>query len=285
MAVIKIGQGEIEKIVSGVTRVARAKTLRPVAAPYGQQGLVVQMNPINGLTPKGVFQHEQPFVFQVPPQDGFGEDGSFPHEDYVTLGDGTHSTAGSGPALRTVTYSTLFLDWQPPWSVVQKEGWNPDPQEMVGELRKIKNSGRPFHLLVHQSGRPGKYDVDYVATLRSLHWELRSGEDDAVYVTVGFSEFRAPNIERFLVGAAHHAALPAKLAVKTLRDDRNTLAKMARLYYGDPSKWTLIAAANGLSNMQPNRVLTPKNTSRATITVPVPRATKKPTAASQKRVQ
>lgn len=281
MTVEKRFIGNVEAVLAPATALKTVpkipKSKAPTAAPYGEHGLVVKMVPVPGLTPKGIFTNEQPFTFQVPPLDSFGEEGDHPFDDWQPLGLGQQTFKAPGPSLRTVSYSTMFLDWQPVWSVLAKPDWTPNPQAFVRQLAKIRSSGQPFHLLVYSSSTPNaKYEVDYAATLRQFHWELRAGEDDAYYVTVSFVEHRAPGVEEFLSGAAQHPALPAKLTIRTLPPERATLSNLARFYYGDPSKWKVIAAANGLSKLVPSARLTPGNTGRATITVPKLKVAKKP---------
>jgi hypothetical protein len=281
MTLIKSNAGLIEQVAdiaaAGVwkTTPKALKGQRP-AAPYGVHGVVVTMKPIPGLTPKDLFKSELPFVFQVPPTDTFGDDDQRVHDDYMTVGDGEHSSPASGPSLRTLSFTTLFLDWQPTWSVLKKAGWTPDPKAMVAELRRISRSGRPFHLLAHRLEDSGSYDVNYAATLRDVHWEMQAGEDDALYITVNFTEFRMANIDQFLAGSVNHPALPVRLTVRTLPANRNTLAKLATFYYGDSSKWNVIAAKNGLTKVSQNTVLTAKVAQRATITVGLLPAKKPP---------
>lgn len=275
MTVEKRGVGLVERFsvppgltLTPPTTATATKSARPGHA--SGQGLIVEMAPIPSVTPQGIFLNEQPLVFQCPPLDSFGEDGGMTFDDYRTVNDGTHSMPSSGPDLKTISFTTLFVDWQPDWSMLKQRGWSPDPQAFVNEMKRIRDAGKPFRLLAHQSNFRNKYEVDWPATLRSVRWEMRGGEEDAYYVTVSFSEYRQPGIQKFLVAPQHHPSLPAKLPVKKLPANRNTLAEMARFYYGDPSKWKQIAATNGIKNVSPNTKITTKNVhSRSTITVPV----------------
>lgn len=268
MAVEKARTGQVTPFTSVADFTPRGRKDRP-HTPYGERGLNVWLRPIPGVSDPRQFPHNKTFAFQVPPLDVFGLDGDAPHDDYMTIGDGEHSSPGSGPNLRTLSYNTLFVDYQANWSLLHHANWVPDPQEYIADLGRIRTLRKPFHLLVHQSNLRDKYDVDMAATLRSVHWEIRHGENDAYYVTVSFKEFRSPDIQEFLVGAAHHPHLPARIPVARIPANRNTLAKMARFYYGDPSKWRSIAAANGIRNVTSNTVLTAKNVHKTAVSVPV----------------
>jgi hypothetical protein len=253
---------------------------RPVA-PYGRHGVNVWLQPIPGLTPPGIFGGKSPghplgapFQFQCPPLDTLGEDGSANHNDYSTVSSGQHSSF-VGRDLRTVQLQTLFVDWQPSWSLIHDANWRPNPRKAVDELCRIRDRGKPFHLLAHQPGLNDVYDINYAATLRSVHWEARAGEIDGYYVTLQFSEFTTPHINEFLAGSRHHPHLPASMTVAHLPANRNTLAKMAKFYYGDPSKARLIATKNGITNIGNNTVITPKNVATKKITVPVVNKTAK----------
>lgn len=281
---IKKAQGAVEALdlPSAAVAAREARIRNSKTAPHvlpSRQGITVTLRPIPGISSTKAFPNGQPFQFQVPPIDVFGEDGDFPHNDQPTVGNGEVSSPGSGPDLRTVSYSTMFLDWQPEWSSVKKAGWTPDPQRFIRSLKTIKDEGRPFHLLANQAVLRDSYDIDYAATLRSLHWELRSGEDDGYYVTVSFKEFRSQQIQVYLVGAAQHHDLPAAISIAGIATNVNTLSKLATKYYGDPSKFRIIASYNGLSKMlnQPNTVLTLSNVGRPKIIVPAATANKLPT--------
>lgn len=242
--------------------------------PYGRRGLYVLLTPIKGLTGPGVFPSNKPFAFQCPPMNEFGESGGYNHSDYETISAGEHTTP-IGPQLRTVQFDTLFLDWEPEWALVhdavrnEKDQFAPfDAQKAVKRLCQIRDHGKPFHLIAHQTNAQARFEVDYAATLRQVDWKIVAGEVDAYYVTVSFKEFRTPDIQEFLVGSKHHPHVPASLIVKDLPTNRNTLVKLAKFYYGDPSRWKVIAARNSMPLHAPNRVLTPKLVRKTRIFVP-----------------
>lgn len=241
---------------------------------YGTRGIYVLMRPVKGLTPSGVFPKNHPFAFQCPPMNEFGESGAYNHADYETIAAGEHTTS-LGRQLRTVSFETIFLDWEPEWSLVHTKVKDPDQtgrypaQAAIKDLCRIRDRGKPFHLMAHQSNWQAKFEVDYAATLRQVDWKVVAGETDSYYVTVSFKEFSTPNIQEFLVGRNQHPRLPASLLVAKLPKNRNTLAKLAKFYYGDPSRWKVIAAKNGLAKVPPNAVLTRKLVHKTRITVPV----------------
>lgn len=247
---------------------------------YGKRGIYVIMSPIPGLTPPDVFPGNKSFAFQCPPMDSFPEDSAFNHSDYNTVTAGEHSQP-VGRALRTVSFKTIFLDWEPEWSLVHDSDGAYPAQKAKQNLYAIMNRGAPLHLRAHQSNFQDAYEVDYAATIRSIHWEIVAGEVDCYYVTISFKEFSSPDIQEFLTETSGHAKLPVALTVNNLPTGRNTLAKLAKFYYGDPSAWKLIAAANGLTHVAQNVVLSNRIIGRTKITVPVRKVTKK--AKGQKR--
>lgn len=257
--------------VPGATFIPRRHQDRP-RSKYGRRGIYVEMHPIKGLTPAGVFPKGKPFAFQCPPMDTFGEDGSHAFTDYNVLSKTQHSQA-VGKQLRTVQFQTIFLDWEPIWAVARDGSGTYPAQQSVKDLCAIRDHGKPFHLRAHQSNFQDKYDVDYAATLRSVSWNMQ--EPDCYYVTVQFSEFSSPDIQEFLAGSTTHPHLPASLVVARLPTATNTLAKMAKVYYGDPSKWKVIAAKNGLTSVSANTTLSKRNVQSTRITVPALRAATK----------
>lgn len=259
---------------TAVSFLPTARRQRPVT-PYGRRGLYVVMAPITDLTPAGVFPGEQPFVFQCPPMNEFGETGAYNHQDYDTISSGQH-TQSLGRQLRTVQFDTIFLDWQPEFSFAHDTSGVYPAQQAVKDLCTIRDHGKPFHLLAHQSNAQEKYEIDYAATLRQVSWKIQAGEVDAYYVTVQFTEFSTPDIREMIAGSSGNAGLPASLPVASLPTNRNTTAKMAKYYYGDPTKWRIIAARNGITSISQNTVITSRNTGRARITVPALSTVTKP---------
>lgn len=271
MTVVKTSIGIIEGPWSEHTNlnptqyfVPHREKQRP-ASKYGTRGIHVVMRPIKGLTPNGVFPQNKWFAFQCPPMNEFGEDGTHDFQDYNVIGREQHSQE-IGRGLRTVQFQTIFLDWEPVWSVAGDRSGGYPAQAAVQDLCKIRDHGQPFHLTAHQPHRD-RYEVDWAATLRSVSWNVPAGEDDAYYVTVQFSEYSTPDIQEFLAEAAVNPRTPTSLAVARLGSNENTLAKLAKLYYGDPARWRVIASANGL-NVAPNVELTKKRVRSTQIAIP-----------------
>lgn len=251
----------------------RRKNERPHAR-YGKRGIYVVLAPVKGLTPNGVFRNNKPFAFQCPPMNEFGEGGGYNHQDYQTVGAGEH-TSSVGRQLRTCQFDTIFMDSEPEFALAHDGSGRYPAQRALKDLCAIRDHGKPFHLIVHQSNFQGGYEIDYAATLRSVSWHV--SEPDAYYVTVAFTEFSTPDIQEFLAGSNVNPKLPASLPVKNLPSNRNTMAKMAKFYYGDPSKWRVIAAKNGLTNVAMNTTIRPEITARVRVTVPVLKQTRKST--------
>lgn len=251
----------------------RGKTEKRPHSVYGPRGMSVIMRPIKGVTAKGVFEDEKPFKFQTSPIETFAEDGTFQWNDYNTVGAGQHSTA-LGRSLQTIQFDTVFVDWQPHWTLIHDSNWHPNPRKMVDELKAIRDSGKAFLLLATQADQSG-YDVNYPATLRTVHWELRAGEVDAYYVTVSFTEFVSPDIKKYIAASAS-SKLPASLPIAQVMASSATLASLAKQFYGDPTKANVIAAANGLPKLPHNDLITEARSGLKKILIP--RLASKPTA-------
>ena len=266
-----IDQAQLDPLGSTASFIPRRKKERPHAR-YGKRGIYVVMSPIKGLTPSGVFPGEKAFAFQCPPMNQFGEDGSVNFDDYDTVGKEQHSQ-GLSRALRTVAFDTIFCDYEPEFALAHDGSGVYPAQRALKDLCAIRDARSPFHLVAHQSNYQSDFEVDYAATLRSVSWNMQ--EPDAYYVSVSFTEFSTPDIQEFIAGSRHHPHLPASLPVARIPSNRNTLAKIAKFYYGDPSKWRVVAAANGMSKLAPSVVIGPTVTKRKQIVVPVLKTTKK----------
>ena len=230
-----------------------------------REGMYVKMAPIHGLTPSGIFPGNDAFHFQCPPLNQFAESGDFNFQDYDTVDAGQHSQR-VGRQLRTIAMDTIFVDWDPNWALAGDDSGTYPAQRAVKVLCKIRNAGVPFHLTVFRAAEDD-FEVDYAATLRNVTWTIQSGENDAYYVAVTFTEFSTPDIIEYL--AKSHPKLPVTLVVANLSADRNTEHKLARFYYGDPTKARVIAVFNKITGIPYSEVLTDKNVGKRKITVPV----------------
>lgn len=243
-------------------------------------GLVVVLSRVEGFTQKGLLS--EPFYFQCAPLETMPRDMAWQWTDYLTLGTGYHSQPNA-PNLESWSFDTLMVDDD--WGLWFTQTKKRDLLGMVRELKKLGDSMTPFQL---QFGNPqlwGEWDVVSGATLRGLHVEERAGEPDSRYLTVSFMEF--PD-------APTHKPVPAdptKSKKKTtderylavldsakLPTHRDTMAELAKHYYGKVSDWRMIAKASGLTKYGPNtnlRTTAGKQKPPVKIKVPKPPKPKK----------
>jgi hypothetical protein len=238
---------------------------RPHREPKLSGGLVVRLERIVGVTSAGVL--DDPFVFQVPPINVFPINRSYPKPTYDTVGNVQMGRKGV-VQLRTISYQTLFCDDPWNWTLLHADGYVPDPLAMLEELDEIGRAQEPFWLTARNPRFRDGYDVNWAAWLTDLNSEIRDGEPDARYVTVGFTEFRDASLKtRQLPGGGGRAArLPVTLRADQLPSNRNTLYELATFYYGTASEWRRIAKANGLTKRNPSSDL--RGLGHRKITVP-----------------
>lgn len=153
--------------------------------PTGE-GLNILMRAIPGLTK---FVLKKPFLFQTPPLNELRRTHSHSHGDYDTLGLGQMSRPG-GKMLATITFDTLVVDWDAPWAIMGAV----DPQDVADEIVEIVEEGFPFALIIGNPSLWPRNDFTMAATLRSVDVIERSGEVDARYLGVQFTEFRSPEL-------------------------------------------------------------------------------------------
>ena len=182
------------------------------------RGLQVSLHRIAGVTKEGVL--DAPFYFQVPPMESFSKEVNHSHSDYDTLRAGQFSRSG-GPQLRTVTFQTMFIDYNPQWANWPDRGDRgqvapPARRQNYGladfdqaerdeifnvvlitrTLELLVKTGTPFRLRAWSPSLWQRYDSNMPATLRSLRIEEKAGEIDARYVDVSFTEWRRLAIPR-----------------------------------------------------------------------------------------
>lgn len=222
---------------------------KPDPEPSGW-GLRVTLKTIPGLTSKKVARF-LPFTFQVPPVDSFPINRSYPHTDYDPVGDSDgiarqRSKPGS-IQLMDVSWRTMFTWDLATWTLLHGDGYTPNPLEMLEKLDQVGQSMRPIQLSARHPKLWERYEVNMPATLRSLNSDESPGEWDTRYVTIQFTEYRAEGLSTSTVGkSARNSRLPVSLASNTLPATKNTLAELAKIYYGRPENWSLIAKYNGL---------------------------------------
>lgn len=214
--------------------------------PHGQ-GLRVVMQKLS-VTANGIL--DQPFMFQVPPLDEFPREYQWNFQDYDTVGDGMHTRAQSRQ-LTTISFDSLFVDQDAPFVVNKKTPYN--PVALIDELLTIGDSQTPFQLLAGQPDLWGVYyDVNMAVTMRSLRASEKSGERDARYFSISFTEFRGVAQSELTAGLKSDAAksgnkVLAVLNIDALPPNLRTLRAISKKYYGTTGMWSVIAKESGLS--------------------------------------
>lgn len=212
-------------------------------AKFQGEGLRVTLRAIKGLTDKKQLRHV--FRFQVPPLDEFGWEEGYTWNDYESIEGGTFSRPG-GRGLRTVSFNTLFLDYDARWTVVHEPG-RQNILSMTKTLRELKNTGTPF---LFTAANPklwrNRNHIQMAATLRGMRVVERGGEPDSFYVGLDFVEYRDQRLTRKRKGKGsgrgQKGGDPNTYIIR--RDDSNTLKDLAKSFYGSPSEWRAIYNAN-----------------------------------------
>lgn len=263
-----------------------ATIIRDAKAQAKRDGLRVVMRRIPGLTPPNLLR--KPFTFQAPPLEEIAREMAFTFSEIDALG-GTLDRPVSR-ALTTISFDTLFVDYQAPW-VVAGDRYD-TPLSYLDELEQILDAGRPFRLVIHQARLWGRPDVDMAATLRSVRPSEKHGEPDARYVAVSFTEHRSSLLQSTTKLGTDGTVrgndkTPATVKVKDdggaiispnakhpdwgdgKRAGPVTMYKLARFFYGEHGKWVLIAGRNGLT-VGPSRPLNERGVLRNGV-VQIPR--------------
>lgn len=267
----------------------RSRASVPSAPHLSGYGMSVMLQAIPGVTPAKVFRGlpGNVFYFQCPPMDVFPVERSWTWDDYATINAGMHSNP-SYRQLKTITFSTLLVDNAWIWEQGNTQIRGPRfataslPQAAdtilwaVDFLERLGNSLKPFQIAWGQQQLWGRWDGHMVCTLRSYHSEERANEDDARYLTLSVTEYAdaddvtlAPppqppggnnTSHRGGYTTADGQKVIANLNSAQLPPSQDSLAELAKKYYGDPAMWKLIAKASGLTAVGPNTDL---NTSAA----------------------
>jgi hypothetical protein len=238
-----------------VTDTARKTRSWAGGQPFSGAGLQVRLIPIVGWTDKKLMPGE--FHFQCPPLEEFKRSYVQNWNDYDSLA-GPRSRPQSR-ALTQIQFSTLFvglLDHSHgySWTVVDPAPINFDPRfeakapnahVYTDMLYDVLRAATPFRLVVGNPNLWNRPDLDMAATLRQLDVAERAGEVEARYAEVTFVEFRDPDLELPSLGDfAKTRGENVTLRIVNLKEDRRTLAQLALWYYGDPTRWREIVAAN-----------------------------------------
>lgn len=221
-------------------------------------GLQVRLVPITGVTDQSFMPRA--YQFQCPSLESFIVSYTENYNDYDSLTGPRSRPVNSG--LTTVTFDTLTVGLNDvghgyPWTIVDpaplsyhgafkhKDVDAQNAQTRAQQLRDVMRSKTPFQLIVGNPDLWTKPDLNMAATLRTLTVEERMGEEDTRYLNVGFVEHvdpALPSLPDPNMGTGR--SLPTTLTIKTLPAGRTSLHGLAAYYYGDPSRWRPIAAAN-----------------------------------------
>lgn len=198
------------------------------------EGLRVRLSRVKGLTAKGVL----PSAIYLPVVLGpfnFTEEAQ--HEEYQTHRAGQFSVPGQGPStarqLRDLTLETLTLDWHARWLIEYK-----DPQDVRRALYAVLRSRSPVELLAILRWGDGPEELRMLVTLRSLARELRPGEADTRYYSLGLREYRKTEADK--------RKLDDVLPTTHRLTATDTLESLSAKYYRTTSGWAQIARANGM---------------------------------------
>lgn len=124
------------------------------------------------------------------------------------------------------------------------------PQEYIDTFFKWKNSDEPIRLIITNTY------VNLSMAIEKFNYSQREGDDD-IYYTIDLAEYRFLNVPSVAVASSsvsqgnglknrpNTAANPSEVIVKSQAD---TLWAMACKYYGDGTKWTVIAKANNITD-------------------------------------
>jgi hypothetical protein len=208
-------------------------------------GLIVKMERLEGYTPPGILTAD--FHFQVPPLDSFPINRSYPKQTYDTIALEQRIRPGV-VQLKTISYDTVFTDDPWSWTLLHGDRFHPDPLLMLGHLDRIGQAQAVFWLTARNPGYRDGHDVNMAAYLTDLNSEIRAGEPDARYVTVGFTEFKDSSLKtRLRPGAGGKGSkLPVTLRCDQLPSNRNTLYELSAYYYGTHAEWRRISKRNNL---------------------------------------
>lgn len=221
-------------------------------------GLQVRLIPIPGVTDRKFMPRA--YEFQCPPLEKFTVDYGSIWTDYDTI-NGPRSRSVND-ALTVITFDTLTVGLRDighgySWTIVdpapisftkqfKHQGVDTqNAQTRSQQLRDILKSKTAFQIVVGNPDLWTRPDLNMAVTLRTLSVEERAGEEDARYMNVSFTEYVDPSLPalpKHDLGTGR--SLPTTLPIKTLPGNVLTMHALARYYYGDPTRWKPIAAAN-----------------------------------------
>lgn len=234
--------------------------LGPHAPARHNPGTRVTLTELPGYTQKGLLTEQ--FQFPAPPLDQFQRTLAANWGDYQTIAAGQYSRPG-GMNLQQIQFDTILVADDYPWLFYNSLKTRlMDEDEMARELGRILRAETPFKLAVDEvqydadpSGTAAGVNYSFLsvlnmnATLRTVVDTKRSGEPDAVYVTVGFSEHRIAGADERKLGGPSSSkggqnsrSLPEQLSFASAKG--KSLNDLATAYYGSASMWKFILNMN-----------------------------------------
>lgn len=205
--------------------------------------LRARIQPVAGETPSRILSRG---IYLPAILRGFGWSKDFSHTEYDTIRDGQFSQPAMGgrgaPQLLTLNdVETLTVVWNPKWLADPERRWGNvrEALERIGESKVPVNlMVKPKNLRNNVAGRETLLLHEDV-TFRSLSVEMREGEPDTLYFTLGIKEWRSAS------GRRRGSGKPAEGGGHNLgRDD--TLHSLAMKYFNSAGAADAIAKANGI---------------------------------------
>lgn len=251
-----------------------------------------------------------PFVFQCPPLEEYSIAHAQNFGTYDTIDDDQFIRRGSRQ-LDTWQFDTLVMYLGVDANGNYSPGWVPHPTREPNSSQYYRPEWYRDQLWdLHDAGSPFRFVAAFTrsTTIRATYAVLtgfsevyKHGEGDAIYFTgVTFTEWRDPGGAttprrghtklpahvKFRSTGGHYIAYEANTGVTIPhRGTATTLADLARWFYGDGTKWRLIAKANHLKGGDGNALIFshwyPHRLSggKPNVTMTVPQQPKQPNSA------
>jgi hypothetical protein len=218
-------------------------------------GLHIKLSKINDV-PGSRRMLRRPYYFQNPPLEEFSHGHGHESTTYMTIGRGEFSQR-LGRRLITVSFRTLIVEWS---RFAIRQTW--DVEALTDELIEISEKGYPFRLVATHSysNRP---ELDIEAIMTDCTPSEVAGEIDTRYFDLSFREWRDPVVDRATKkkrsGGKHfpftitlrkdgtYTVVGEKPGYFNTKDEELTFAVIAKYAYGAPSRASVVARANGMT--------------------------------------